>query len=98
LLDDFSRLRDDAQLAFLLMHVDAYVLHGWPPLWLLTAFGWWAFIRPPFFVAASRFTPSLLFVLEAGATVQLPSAPFTPAPMPFAPPPARASRARNLRA
>ena len=36
-LEHLPCLRDDAQLAFLLVHVDATVLRGWSPLRLLTA-------------------------------------------------------------
>jgi hypothetical protein len=35
--NDFAFLRNDAQLSFLLVHVDAKPFHGWPPLRLLTA-------------------------------------------------------------
>jgi hypothetical protein len=31
-LDHFARLGQDAELAFLLVHVDANMFHGWPPL------------------------------------------------------------------
>src|SRR5438105_423549 len=43
-LDDLSLLAQDAELAFQLVHVDANMLHGWPPpLRHMTARSLWGF-------------------------------------------------------
>src|SRR6266571_7308914 len=51
-------LRQDADLAFHLVYVDANMLHGWPPPLRHTTACTIVGLRPPRVVAASRFIPS----------------------------------------
>src|SRR5207253_11039224 len=57
-LDHLTALRQDADLAFHLVYVDAKMLHGWPPPLRHTTACTTVGLRPPRAVAASRFIPS----------------------------------------
>src|SRR5262249_38887303 len=58
-LDHLTALRQDADLAFHFVHVDANMLHGWPPPLRHTTACTIVGLRPPRAVAASRFIPSI---------------------------------------
>src|SRR6266404_4658115 len=58
-LHHLPALRQDADLAFHLVYVDAKMLHGWPPPLRHTTACTIVGLRPPRAVAASRFIPSL---------------------------------------
>jgi hypothetical protein len=57
-LHHLPALRQDADLAFHLVYVDAKMLHGWPPPLRHTTACTTVGLRPPRAVAASRFIPS----------------------------------------
>jgi hypothetical protein len=59
-LDDLAALRQNADLAFHLVYVDAKILHGWPPPLRHTTACTIVGLRPPRAVAASRFIPSMI--------------------------------------
>src|SRR5713226_6659479 len=58
-LDHLAASRQDADLAFHLVYVDANMLHGWPPPLRHTTACTIVGLRPPRVVAASRFIPSI---------------------------------------
>src|SRR5262249_22200282 len=66
-LDHLTALRQDADLAFHFVHVDANMLHGWPPPLRHTTACTIVGLRPPRAVAASRFIPSIAVDIDDGA-------------------------------